>query len=414
MQVVLGVTGGIAAFKAVEVASRLHKLGAEVHVIMTHAATNFVTPLTFREITGNAVATTMWGEVAHFHVEHIALAKLADVFLIVPATANFIAKVAVGMADDMLTTSLLATQAPVYFAPAMNSAMYANPITQKNIQALRQRGWHLLAPKSGPLACGTNGVGRLPEPEEIVTDLENALTKADSWQGKKVIVTAGGTIEPLDPVRFIGNRSSGKMGFALAAEAVARGAEVTLIAGATARPEPPAGVALVRAETALDMRREVLARFAEADVVFKAAAVADYRAKEIAPQKIKKNLTELTLTLEKNPDILQELGARKKIGQILVGFAAETQNLMGYAQEKLKRKHLDFVVANDVTAKGAGFNQDTNLIKVLRKDGALFEFPLLSKRELAKRILDLVENSFMQARTESTNGETHNKLQVQK
>ena len=390
-KVVLGVTGGIAAYKAVEIASRLRKKGAEVHVIMTQEATHFVAPLTFREITGQPVTTDMWTEPSHWHVAHIALAQLAEVFLIAPATANIIAKAAAGIADDMLTTTLLAVKAPIFFAPAMNSAMYENPVTQENIAKLLRLGWHKIEPAEGYLACGTAGVGRLPEPVDIIGEMEKTLSVSASLYGRKVLVTAGGTLEALDPVRFIGNRSSGKMGYAIAKEAARRGAEVVLVAGGTvALPDPP-GMRVLHTESAIAMREAVLQEAVEADIIVKAAAVADYRPKEAASQKIKKNAEEITLVLEKNPDILLELGAHKKPGQILVGFAAETQNLMEYAQRKLTKKNLDFIVANDVTRTGAGFNTETNLVKILSRDGSVEEVPLMGKDALAALILDRVE-----------------------
>ncbi len=390
-KIVLGVTGGIAAYKAVEIASRLRKKGAEVHVIMTQEATHFVAPLTFREITGQPVTTDMWTEPSHWHVAHIALAQLAEIFLIAPATANIIAKAAAGIADDMLTTTLLAVKAPIFFAPAMNSAMYENPVTQENIAKLLRLGWHKIEPAAGYLACGTAGVGRLPEPVDIVGEIEKSLSVSSSLYGRKVLVTAGGTLEAIDPVRFIGNRSSGKMGYAVAKEAARRGAEVVLVAGGTvALPDPP-GMRVLHTESALAMREAVLQEAVEADIIVKAAAVADYRPKEAAGQKIKKNAEEITLVLEKNPDILMELGARKKPGQVLVGFAAETQNLMEYAQRKLTKKNLDFIVANDVTRTGAGFNTETNLVKILSRDGSVEEVPLMGKDALAALILDRVE-----------------------
>ena len=390
-KVVLGVTGGIAAYKAVEIASRLRKKGAEVHVIMTQEATHFVAPLTFREITGQPVTTDMWTEPSHWHVAHIALAQLAEVFLIAPATANIIAKAAAGIADDMLTTTLLAVKAPIFFAPAMNSAMYENPVTQENIAKLLRLGWHKIEPAEGYLACGTAGVGRLPEPVDIIGEMEKTLSVSASLYGRKVLVTAGGTLEALDPVRFIGNRSSGKMGYAIAKEAARRGAEVVLVAGGTvALPDPP-GMRVLHTESAIAMREAVLQEAVEADIIVKAAAVADYRPKEAASQKIKKNAEEFTLVLEKNPDILLELGAHKKPGQILVGFAAETQNLMEYAQRKLTKKNLDFIVANDVTRTGAGFNTETNLVKILSRNGSVEEVPLMGKDALAALILDRVE-----------------------
>jgi len=388
--VILGVTGGIAVYKAVEIASRLRKAGANVHVIMTRASTEFVTELTFREITGNPVVVSMWSKDMQWNVEHIALANLADVLLIAPATANFISKAASGMADDMLTTTLLATKAPVFIAPAMNSNMYEHPLTQENINKLKALGHHLIEPATGHLACGVSGIGRLPEPEAIVAEVAAHFKQSLAWQGRKVLVTAAGTIEPIDPVRYIGNRSSGKMGYAVAEEAYRRGAEVLLVSGPSALSVPP-GIRLIKIETAAQMRDAVLREFAASDVIIKAAAVADYRAKEIAENKIKKNDGQLTLVLEKNPDILWELGQRKAAGQILVGFAAETQNLLQYAKSKLAKKNLDMIVANDVSKPEAGFNADTNLIKIISADGTIEDFPLLPKRELAKIILDKIE-----------------------
>ncbi len=389
-KILLGVTGGIAAYKAVEIVSRLRKAGAEVRVIMTKEAQEFVTELTFREITGQPVAVDMWSKVTHWNVEHIALAAWADLVLLAPATANTLAKAAYGIADDMLTTTLLAVCAPIFFAPAMNSNMYENPATQENIQRLCARGWHMIDPASGHLACGTDGVGRLPEPVAIVDAIDAFFATAESLRGKRILVTAAGTIEPIDPVRYIGNRSSGKMGYAIAIEARNRGAEVVLVSGPSALTEPQ-GVRVVPVETAAQMRSAVLKEFVTSDIVIKAAAVADYRAKEIAANKIKKNEDTLTLILEKNPDILQELGSKKQAGQILVGFAAETQNLLDFARQKLEKKNLDFIVANDVTRPDAGFNTETNLIKILSRDGGIEEFPLMSKKDLAGIILDRVE-----------------------
>ena len=409
-KIVLGVTGGIAAYKCVDLASRLRKKGAEVHVILTRGAQNFVTETAMREISGNPVMTSMWGEIHNYDVEHIALATLADVVLIAPATANVLAKAAAGIADDMLTTTVLATRAPIFFAPAMNSNMYENPVTQQNITTLQQRGWQLIPPASGHLACGTSGIGRMPEPAELVEVLENyfageggSVESADgntmdntmgniigsTMQGLKLLVTAAGTREPIDPVRYIGNRSSGKMGYAIAEAAARLGAEVTLISGPSAL-QPPAGVEFFGVESAREMRQLVQERFPACDIVIKAAAVADYRVKNVSDQKIKKNDAELTLVLEKNPDILKELGEMKQPHQTLVGFAAETQNLLQYAKGKLEKKNLDMIVANDVSKPQAGFNVDTNLIKLLKRDGSIEELPLMSKKELAYIILDRV------------------------
>ena len=409
-KIVLGVTGGIAAYKCVDLASRLRKKGAEVHVILTRGAQNFVTETAMREISGNPVITSMWGEIHNYDVEHIALATLADVVLIAPATANVLAKAAAGIADDMLTTTVLATRAPIFFAPAMNSNMYENPVTQQNITTLQQRGWQLIPPASGHLACGTSGIGRMPEPAELVKVLENyfageggSVESADgntmdstmgnimgsTMQGLKLLVTAAGTREPIDPVRYIGNRSSGKMGYAIAEAAARLGAEVTLISGPSFL-QPPAGVEFFGVESAREMRQLVQERFPACDIVIKAAAVADYRVKNVSDQKIKKNDAELTLVLEKNPDILKELGEMKQPHQTLVGFAAETQNLLQYAKGKLEKKNLDMIVANDVSKPQAGFNVDTNLIKLLKRDGSIEELPLMSKKELAYIILERV------------------------
>lgn len=411
--IILGVTGGIAAYKCVDLVSRLRKQGANVHVILTKGAQNFVTETAMREISGNPVVTSMWQEIQQYDVEHIALAQLADVVLVAPATANIIAKCACGMADDMLTTTLLATKAPVFFAPAMNTNMYENSITQQNLHTLQERGCHIIEPAAGHLACGTSGVGRMPEPQELVEILVNffatvkELTEPDEvdslqhlieeldFSGLNILVTAAGTREPIDPVRYIGNRSSGKMGYAIAEAARDLGANVTLISGPSALP-PLAGVNFFKVESARDMRRLVLENFPESQIVIKAAAVADYRVKNVADHKIKKNDEELTLVLEKNPDILKELGQKKQKGQVLVGFAAETQNLIQYAQSKLEKKNLDMIVANDVSKPQAGFNVDTNLIKLLKRDGSIEELPLMSKKDLAYIILNHVMKIYQQ------------------
>lgn len=411
--IILGVTGGIAAYKCVDLVSRLRKQGANVHVILTKGAQNFVTETAMREISGNPVVTSMWQEIQQYDVEHIALAQLADAVLVAPATANVIAKCACGMADDMLTTTLLATKAPVFFAPAMNTNMYENSITQQNLHTLQERGCHIIEPAAGHLACGTSGVGRMPEPQELVEILADFFAtgqelaeadEADSRQhlaqgldfsGLNILVTAAGTREPIDPVRYIGNRSSGKMGYAIAEAARDLGANVTLISGPSALP-PLTGVNFFKVESARDMRRLVLENFPESQIVIKAAAVADYRVKNVADHKIKKNDEELTLVLEKNPDILKELGQKKQKGQVLVGFAAETQNLIQYAQSKLEKKNLDMIVANDVSKPQAGFNVDTNLIKLLKRDGSIEELPLMSKKDLAYIILNHVMKIYQQ------------------
>lgn len=389
-KILLGVTGGIAAYKAVDIVSRLRKAGAEVRVVMTREATEFVTELTFREISGNPVTVDMWAPIQHWNVAHIALADWADAVLVAPATANILAKAALGVADDMLTTTLLASTSPLFFAPAMNCNMYAHPAVQKNIETLTARGAHIIAPETGKLACGAEGPGRLAEPPQIVAILDDFFARGGQLSGVKVLVTAAGTIEPIDPVRYIGNRSSGKMGYALAEEAVARGADVVLVSGPSALSAPKGLKTFISVETAQEMREAVLREAEESRIVIKAAAVADYHPKTVAAHKIKKNDEELSITLEKNPDILKELGQRKKKGQILVGFAAETQNLLQYAQEKIEKKNLDFIVANDVTKPGAGFNTSTNIVKLLSRDGAVKEMPLMTKREIAKCIFDYI------------------------
>ena len=388
-RIVLGVTGGIAAYKAVEIARRLKKAGADVRVIMTRAAASFVTPLTFREITGQPVAETMWGE-PHHHVEHIALAEFAELVLVAPATANFIAKAAAGIADDMLTTSVLATRASLLIAPAMNTGMWKNPVTQENVARLTARGVTVIPPAAGQLACGTTGAGRLPEPVEIVRVVEEYFSRTQSLVGRRILVTAAGTEEALDPVRYLGNRSTGRMGFAVAAEAVRRGAEVILVAGPTPLTTP-AGVRRVDVRSARDMHAVVLAEYDGVDAVIKAAAVADYRPAEIAAHKIKKSDGELTITLTRNPDILYELG-QKKQHQILVGFAAETQNVAEYARGKLAKKNLDFIVANNVAEKDAGFGVPTNHVQIFYADGRAEDHPLMAKSELAGVILDRLED----------------------
>ena len=387
--VVLGVCGGIAAYKAVDVVSRLVKCGAAVHVIMTAAAAQFVTPLTFREISGQPVYTTMWEDPKLWNVEHIALARRADLFVIAPATANMIGKIAHGIADDFLSTTVMATTAPVLIVPAMNTEMYLSAATQTNLKILADRGFHLMKPESGPLACGTAGIGRLPEPAAIVEQVAVHFEIGKSLQGVRLLVTAGGTREAIDPVRYIGNRSSGKMGYAIAAVAAERGAEVTLVSGPVALAAPP-GVTRVSVESALEMRDAVLAAFPTVDIVIKAAAVADYRPEVVAEQKIKKQSSSMTVNLIKNPDILAELGSSKS-GQFLVGFAAETQDLAKNAAEKLRRKNLDMLVANDVTQAGAGFESETNIVKVFYQDGVSEELPQMSKRELAAVLLDRVQ-----------------------
>lgn len=389
-KIALGVTGGIAVYKAVDLVSRLRKQGAEVRVIMTEHAQQFVTPLTFKEISGNKVAVSMWDSNQEFNVEHISLANWADAFVVAPATANILAKMANGIADDLLSTTLLAAQAPIIVCPAMNTGMYQNPITQENIAKLEAHGVTVMPPAVGYLACGVSGPGRLPEPQQIVEFIDDFFAKKDGdMVGLKVLVTAAGTREPIDPVRFVGNRSSGKMGYAIAQAAAQRGAEVLLVTGPSALAIP-ANVKGVKVETTKEMLEAVMEAYDKMDVVIKAAAVADYRPRDVADQKIKKKTDDaLTVVMDKNPDILKELGARK-VHQVLVGFAAETQNLLDNAREKIVKKNLDMIVANDVTAAGAGFNTDTNIVKFLYPSGEVRSLEQMAKTEVANLLLDAV------------------------
>lgn len=385
--IVLGVTGGIAAYKAAALASKLTQAGAAVRVIMTQSAVKFISPLTFQAITRHRVYTDTFDEQDPAVISHIDVADHADAIVIAPATANFMAKMAVGLGDDMLTTTLLAARAPVLAAPAMNVHMYANPVVQSNMETLRSRGVHFIEPGEGYLACGYTGKGRMAEPEEIVERLEAILSRQLDLKGLHVLVTAGSTVERIDPVRFLTNDSSGKMGFALAEAARDRGASVTVVAGRT-ETAPPQGVELVRIESAQEMYEAVLARYEGADLVIKAAAVADYRPVKREMQKIKKTGETLSLELERTPDILKELGQRKR-QQVLVGFAAETNDMETYARKKAAEKQCDFIVANDVSQPGVGFGYDTNAVSIYSAEGLIEEIPLQSKRAVAERILSL-------------------------
>lgn len=386
-KITVGIAGGIAAYKAAELVSGLVQSGTVVNVIMTDAARQFVQPLTFATLAGNAVYTSMFDERYTGEITHLDLAQKADLLVIVPATANIIAKAAHGIADDLLSTVILATGGPVMICPAMNTVMYNNPVVQQNIAKLRQLGYYFVGPASGSLACGTSGLGRMKAPQEILQAIKQIFTGGD-LAGVKVLISAGPTLEPLDPVRYIANRSSGKMGYHLAEVAMERGGEVILVSGPVQLPAP-AGVQLVKVETARQMHQAIIENFNAVDVVIKAAAVTDYRPKQVAAEKIKKNEDQLLLSLQKNPDILAELG-RLKQHQILVGFAAETNNLEQYAQAKLKNKNLDLLVANNVSMPGAGFDVDTNIVKIFCQNGTVTELPLMSKRAVASRILDLV------------------------
>ncbi len=387
--VLLGITGGIAAYKAAELVRLLVKEGAGVQVVMTRAAQQFITPLTLQVLSGRPVLTDLFDVGMESEIGHIHAARSADVVLVAPATANILAKMACGIADDYLTTVLLAAEAPVIVCPAMNHKMYAHPATQDNLAVLRRRGVRVVEPEAGALACGEEGPGRLADLSIILETTCRALTP-QTLQGKRVLVSAGPTWEPFDPVRFITNPSSGKMGFALALEAARRGAHVDLVTGPTSLPDPP-GITTHRITTARDMDRVVRTLAQDAQLVIMAAAVSDYRPEETAPQKIKKDEEDLLIRLVRNPDILAGLGKEKKAGQILVGFAAETEQLIRNATEKLQRKNLDLIVANDLTQPGAGFRTDTNVVKILDRAGKVEELPCLSKEETARRILDRIE-----------------------
>ena len=391
--IIVAVSAGIAAYKAIEVVSRLRKKGAEVKVVMTQNATYIASPLTFGEISGHPVALDMFEQVHQWDVEHIALATWADAYVVVPATANVIGKIYAGIADDMLTTTIMATTAPKYLCPAMNTEMYNNPITQRNLEGLRSLGYHIMDPAEGWLACGITGVGRLPEPEAIVDWLEAKMCSTNELEGTTILVTAGGTQESIDPVRYIGNRSSGKMGYAIAEQAARMGAKVILVSAPTSLPIP-SGVDFISVDSAVSMQEAVEARYNDVNVVIMAAAVSDFRVLHKAEQKIKK-MESMTIELVKNPDILQGLGS-KKSHQILVGFAAETEHVIKYGQDKVAKKNLDMLVANDVSKSNAGFNVDTNEGYFLYPDKEPKEMPNMKKSDLARHILreviDLVAN----------------------
>ncbi len=382
--VVLGVTGGIAAYKACEIVSRLKKLHANVRVVMTEHACRFVQPLTFETLSGNQVAVSAFEH--SFEIEHISLAKAADVLLIAPATANIIGKMAHGIADDLLSTTAMAVTCPVLIAPAMNCAMYKSAALQENLATLKGRGVLTVGPESGHLACGDEDIGRMSEPETIIARVCELLRGQDDLAGKHVLVTAGPTREMVDPVRFLSNRSSGKMGYAIAEAAARRGARVTLVSGPVAL-ERPQGVETVSITSTLDLYREVTGRAKTADLVIQAAAPADFRPLETAQHKIKKTGEGMTLQLTPNPDIAAQLGRDKHDGQVLVAFAAETDDLIANARKKLDKKNADMVVANDVTQPGAGFAGDTNRVTLVTRSDAR-ELPLMSKRDVADAILD--------------------------
>ena len=386
--VLLGVSGGIACYKAVSLASALVKQHCAVHVIMTANAAEFVTPLTFETITGNRAITDTFDRNHTWNVEHVALAEQADLVLIAPATANILAKLAHGIADDMLSTTVLACDCPKIAAPAMNTRMYDNPVTQDNLATLRRYGWEIIEPASGRLACGAVGRGKLPEPEALMEAVVHAISHEKDMLGKRVLVTAGPTQEALDPVRYLTNHSSGRMGYALASAAAARGAQVTLVTGPTNLPRP-AYMDVVEIRSALDMFQAVTSRAEEQDIIIKAAAVADYRPRSVAEDKLKKGDGELSLDLERTDDILAWLGSHKRPGQILCGFSMETRDLIENSQKKLEKKNLDMIAANNLKEEGAGFGTDTNVLTLITHDD-ITSLPLLSKLDASHRLLDRI------------------------
>lgn len=386
-KIVLGVTGSIAAYKIAGLCSMLKKQKADVTVIMTQNATNFINPITFETLTGNKCLIDTFDRNFQYDVEHVELAKGADVFLVAPASANIIAKAAHGIADDMLTTTLLAATCPKLFAPAMNTRMYQNEITQDNMRILQKYGMKVIAPATGYLACGDTGEGKMPEIEELYEHIVDALTPKD-LVGKKILVTAGPTQEKIDPVRFISNHSTGKMGYAIARQATRRGAEVTLVSGPV-NLEAPFGVDVVDITSAQDMADEVFARAAAQDVIIKAAAVADYRPAEVFDEKVKKSDGEMSIPLARTQDILGYLGANKKEGQILCGFSMETQNMIENSQIKLIKKNLDLIVANNLKTEGAGFGTDTNVVTLI-SNKEIKELPIMRKDDVADHILDYI------------------------
>ncbi|GAA0231063.1 bifunctional phosphopantothenoylcysteine decarboxylase/phosphopantothenate--cysteine ligase CoaBC [Metaclostridioides mangenotii] len=389
--VVLGVSGGIAVYKSCDIVSKLKKLGLNVHVIMTESATEFVSPLTFQSLSQNYVVSDMFAEPKTWDVEHISLAKKADLFLIVPATANVIGKIANGIADDMLTTTVMATKAPILLAPAMNTNMYENVIVQKNIEFLEGLGYNFVEPDSGRLACGDIGSGKLANVDTIVSRVVDMLNVEQDLKGQKIVVTAGPTVERIDPVRYLSNRSTGKMGYSIATEAAKRGAEVTLISGPTNLKAPNGLSKYVQIESAEDLYKAVVDNFDDNKVFIQSAAVADYRPNEYSVKKIKKSDDDLVINLGRNKDVAYEIGKNKK-DKVLVAFAAETNDLVKHAKGKITKKNLDFIVANDLTQEGAGFKADTNIVKIIDREGSIEEYPIMKKEEVANIILDKVKN----------------------
>lgn len=386
--VLLGVTGGIAAYKSASLASMLVKAGAEVRVLMTENAKNFINPITFESLTGHKCVSDTFDRNFEFQVEHIALAKKADIVMIAPATANVIAKLAHGIADDMLTTTVLACRCPKLIAPAMNTAMYENPVTQDNMKLLVKYGMEIIEPASGYLACGDTGAGKMPEPETLMEYIYRYLAFPKDMDGMKVMITAGPTQEAVDPVRYITNHSSGKMGYSIARVCMLRGADVTLVTGKTAL-RPPMFVKTVPIVSAKDMYEAVISESDDMDIIIKAAAVADYRPRNVASEKVKKSGDHMSIELERTDDILKYLGEHKREGQFLCGFSMETENMIENSKKKLEKKNLDMIVANNLKVQGAGFGTDTNIVTLITKD-TIAELPIMGKEEVASYLLDKI------------------------
>lgn len=388
--IVIGVSGGIAVYKVCDLVSKLKKLNANIHVVMTESATEFVAPLTFQSLSGQPVVVNMFEKIAKWDIEHIELAKAADLFIMAPATANLIGKMAHGIADDMLTTTVMATKAPVLIAPAMNTNMYQNPIVQDNISKLKDYGYHFIAPASGRLACGDIGEGKLADVDDILKVAEDILFSNNVLKNTSILITAGPTIESVDPVRFFTNHSSGKMGYALAKAAINYGADVTLISGPVKIDKPNGLSKFIQVKSANGMFDAVKDNIIDKDIIIKTAAVADYCPIEYSNSKIKKQDDDLIIKMKRNPDILKWIGMHKKSQQTIVGFAAETNDVMDNGIKKLRSKNLDMIVINDVTAKNAGFNTDTNEVRIVTSHGDLTDIPVMPKTQLAYHILDKI------------------------
>ncbi|MGI6211738.1 MAG: bifunctional phosphopantothenoylcysteine decarboxylase/phosphopantothenate--cysteine ligase CoaBC [Anaerovoracaceae bacterium] len=393
--VLIGVTGGIAAYKTAALVSRLHKAGADVHVLMTENARKFVGEATFDALSGNRTVTDTFDRNHEFNVEHVELAKRADVFMIAPATANVIAKTANGIADDMLTTTFLAARCPKYIAPAMNTNMYYNPVTQDNLAKLTKYGIHIIDPASGRLACGDTGAGKMPEPDVLFSYIEREIAREKDLLGKKVLVTAGATCESFDPVRFITNHSTGKMGFAVARECMLRGADVTVVKGSTTAEEAPF-CHIVEVKSAEEMYHEVTARSRMQDIIIMAAAVSDYTPAAYTDEKVKKADGDMAIELKRTPDILKSLSENRQPGQFLCGFSMETENMLENSIKKLEKKNVDMIVANNLKEEGAGFGTDTNIVTLITKDGVR-ELDIMSKQDVAREILDTIHEKMKQS-----------------